>query len=757
MDNKQGVDLKRVLMFYLKHWYVFVCIIAIAVIVSKIYNRYLIPIYNIKTTLLIKDKSTSILLPSGVSSVSNSKIIDNEIEMMKSCLKIEKAIDSLDFMVSYYVKGDIQTSEIYKNSPFIVEYDSNHKQLYDKIVSIKLLDSLSYVLNSESKSHTKLFFESSYPLNQWIEDDEYKFLIKLKPNRKSYQYLNYEFLFKINHKSNLVSEYCEKLRINLKPGTSILIISSNGINRGKEKDFLNALARVYIKDNLDRKDELSNNMINFINDQIEKTRLALNTAETELENFRRENKLMTLKDKVAPILSRVNTLNKNKGDQYLDLKYFKYLEEYIKTHDNFDDLVSPATIGISIPVFSKMLWELQLSYVEKENLMSNASEINPYIKTLDVKIKNQKVILLESISNTIEVSEMKINDFDQRIEKHLLNFDNLPRLERKFIAISRIYKLNSEMYNYFLKKLSEAEILKTQNAADLTLIEKAGGDRRIAASAKSTYAKAIVFALIIPSVFLFLLFLFHSRRISFIEDVAKHTSYPVIGKLYHNYSPSAFYLTSKPYALFAQAVKKIRSQIISQKDEGTVISVTSSNEKEGKTFVSVNMALSYALTGKKVILLDFNFYKPEISRIFNIDPNIGLADLLNPLNDKKNYSDMIYKDKNTNLDLLPSGTYCNSIDTFYHDNRIKDLFDDLKRDYDFIIVDMSSLSASADTYEMREYIDVTLFVIRHKFTLLTSLTETLQYNETSKLLPNLQIVYNDIRTKKSKYFLPMLP
>ncbi len=253
---------------------------------------------------------------------------------------------------------------------------------------------------------------------------------------------------------------------------------------------------VYIQNSLNRKNDISDNRIRFIDNQIEKARQALDNAARELEAFRRRNKLMKLDDKVVPILARVNSLTKNKADQNLNLQYYTYLRDYMKTHNEFDDLVSPATIGLTIPLFSKILGELQQIYLEKEYLIATASKSNPYIKTLETKIAAKKKVLLETISNTIKTSTMKINDFDKRINMHLANFEQLPSLDRQYIEIMRMYTLNSELYNFFLKKRFEAEISKTNNATDLTQIEPAGGSKKIAPNAKSTKTSSLIFAII---------------------------------------------------------------------------------------------------------------------------------------------------------------------------------------------------------------------------------------------------------------------
>ena len=342
VKTQQMIDVGKIMRFYIRKWYLFAMAIILALGVTYFYHLYQTPVYSLNTTLLIEDKTANILLPDGTTSIFNSKAIDNEIALLKSHSQIKMIIDQLDFNVSYFEKGDLQTFEIYKNSPFVVNYDEGQAQPLETPIQLDIVDRDHFTLTAENKTFAG---NITYRFGDSIQAEGYNFCIDLKKALPTKALDQKTYVFIIHSKEKLVNAYRNKLAMKLERGTSLLVISTNGTNVNKEKDFLNKLTEVYIAGNLERKNQISNNTIKFIESQLSQIRQSLDDVESKLENFRKDNNLMKLTDKAVPILSRVNTLNRNKADQLLDLKYYKYLQDYLKTHDNFDDIVAPSTVG----------------------------------------------------------------------------------------------------------------------------------------------------------------------------------------------------------------------------------------------------------------------------------------------------------------------------------------------------------------------------------------------------------------------------
>jgi len=738
-------DIGRLLKYYLRNWYFFIIVLALAIAITFTLHLYQTPVYSLNTTLLIEDKTANILLPDGTTSIFNSKAIDNEIALLKSHSQIKKIIDQLDFNISYFEKGDLKTYEIYKDAPFIVSYSSNHSQPLEIPIELKIVDENHFVLESEN-----LMFDGKrrYEFGKPISGVNYDMVVHRVNEKFSPESIKKTFVFTIHNNDILVSSYRNKLSMKLERGTSLLVISTSGTNIQKEKDFLNKLTEVYIEGNLERKNQISNNTIQFIEKQLAQIRQSLDDVENDLENFRKDNNLMKLTDKAVPILSRVNNLNKSKADHMLDLKYYKYLQEYLLTHEKFEDIVAPSTVGISLPLFSDLLLKLSTLQIEKDGLMANSTNDNPFIKTLETEIFNQKQVLLENITNVIHVAEMKIDDFDNQISDKLSEFEKLPSLERHYLEINRLYKLNSEMYTYMLEKRSEVEIAKATNVPDLVQIDKAGdnGIRRIAPDTKSNYIRSIIFALLIPALLLFLLHI-TDKKISDQEDLISIASRPITSIIPYFSNISGKVVENYPHSDFSISIKKLTASIQTTGDtESKIIAVTSSIFGEGKTIAASNIAMAMALSGKRTLLVNLDFHKKGLHNLFDL-ATLSENNVF-PVNEKDiNLNNWLYKTNISRLDLLlPEPEEMKSQGLLINE-LVKNISNQSQKHYDYLIIDTSPIGLTTEFFDISNQIDGIVYLVRNKITPKRILKDSLHTIDDLKQMKNIFLAYNGKRSK----------
>ncbi len=725
-NRRNGIDLLKILRKYLKKWWVFVITIAIAVVFVKFKDKYEVPIYSLNSRLMV-DKKEPTLLPkeSTGGSVMVSDPVENQLALFESNSQIEKIINTLDFEVSYYAVGKLRTVEIYRNSPFIVSYDPNHNQPWNKEIHIKFITRDQFEIFTDPPIET---INGSYKTGDSIKGSNYSFVVYWKEYVKNAEFTGNEYMFTINSINSLVYSYRWKLDISYDRNSSIITVSSTGRNVHKESMFLNALVEEFIRINLKLKNQTINSTIDFIDSQLDQIKGSLEYTEKRLETFRKSNDLMTLQDKAAPILERLNKLNKNKADQLMDLRYYEYLRDYLLTHDNLDDIVAPSTIGITMPLFTGMLVKLSYNYIEKEDLLSSSTPDNPVVINLETTIANQKRVLLENISNVIHITEMKIDDFDRQIEEKLKDYSKLPELESEYLDIQRYYTLDNSMYNFLLEKRAEAEIQRSSHLPDFIILDKASPHAawKISPNTKSNYTRAVILAILIPGVILFLLFIF-DKKICNINELLNYTTLPFAGKIPHNKKKSQFLVRDNPRSFFAQAFRLLRANLPHNKKRQTIL-VTSSVNDEGKSFISLNLAYSYAQTGKKVLLADFDFQHPSLSKLFNDQNETGL----------------IHTEYN-NLDILLPGVTSTSADEILQSEDFEELIKKLKKSYNYIIFDSSPLGLMADSLYLAKFADASVFVVRHLHTPVPVMDSLLQNMLEKDKLPNPFLVYNDVR------------
>jgi len=746
-----GLDIKRVLLKYLKNWYLFAIAIVIAYLYANDKNKYLVPRYSLKTTVLIEDKSNSSVLQErgAISSAPlylSSKLVDNQIALLKSFAQIKRIIQSLDFEVSFYEKGKYIYTEIYKESPFVVEFDKIHNQVRYKRIMVKFLSSDEFQLWSEDVSKFKT--PKNFTVGDSVMSKDYSFLIRVKNGIDPEDFIGKEYAFEIKDINGLTGHYMNVTNVYIERNTSMLVISSSGENKQKEKDYLNQLTIEFLLSNLEKKNQILTNTINFIEQQLIKFGNELDEIEGIREDFRKTNQFMLLEEKIGTLVKNMNDETKDGKNLRIDLEYYRYLKKYVEEREDFNDLVMPSSMGVNLPMFNALVGKLSIAILERDNLLGNSNRNNPYIQILDRDIALMKSQLVESMRSTIETTEKKLEETDRRLFDLHEDFMTLPRLEREFIAIERRYKIINSLYDFLLRRKAEVEIQRAANTPDHEIVDYAGdtGVTNLTPKPKSAIINAMIWAILLPSVFLFLL-VFLNNRIMAVEDVEVITDVPIAGSVAKSLNRRMDGVLRSPNSYFTELLRIIRIKIDIKPDlNQKVVAVTSAAQAEGKSFIAANLASVYALTGKKTLLLGFDLRHPDLAEEFNLDPNRGITSYL--INDIP-VDQVIQHTFTRNLDILLAGPVPPNPDELIESEKTRKMFEELRERYFYIVMDTPSIGLFGDAFLLNKYSDATVFIVRHNFTEKKQLKSTIEDAKNNNL-KKLFIVYNDanIRIKE---------
>lgn len=743
----KGIDFVRVLRKYVNNWWIFAIIILVAVFYARDKNKYIEPKYSMNTSILIEDKSNkSVLEERGTISANpmflQSKLIENQIAFLKSFKQIKKIVGRLNILVTYYKKEKYIWKEIYSDSPFEVEFDNEHQQPRYKKLSVKFED--NGVVEIASDDYPAFKTAQKFTVGQMIESDNYKFRIIYKEGKSYKDAQGKTFGFLINDINGLTSQYRGKTNVYIQKNTSILIIGTSGQNKKKEIDYLNMLTKVFLETNLESKNKILSNTISFISSQLIEIGIDLEKVEQNLEDFRMKNNFMQLSHKAQALLNRMNSQTKSRSNMLLDLKYYNYLYDYIESHEGFDDVIMPSTVGLSLPLFSDLVLKLSTVVLEKEDLMANSSRVNPYILSLEEQILNMKMALKENMSSIIATTEIKIEDINDRLVVSTSEFNKLPNIEREYLEIQRKYKVFNTLYDFLLRRKSEVEIQRAANLPDYEVVDSAGsvGISNVSKSPKSNYINALIWAILLPGGFLFLL-VFLNDRIMGEEDITNYTDYPIIGGVQKINSN----IHAEPSSFFAEQLRMIRIKMELDPAKGEkVVLVTSSTLEEGKSFISENLALVFAMTGKKTLLLGFDLRRPKLHSTFNIESNKGITDYL--INDLE-LSNFIQPTFTKNLDVLLSGPIPPNPDELIESAKTKDMFALLKKQYDYIVIDSPPIGLVGDAYLLSRFANRILFIIKHNYSKKKVVANTL-YEVSNNHLNNIFLIYNELKGKENE-------
>ena len=765
----EPIDLKEIFFKILNYWVYILVTVSIFLVVAFVINRYSTRLYKSEMTMLIEDESSS----SGPSAVmermgySNPRLnFFNEKLILESFSQIERTIKKLDFEVSYYTKGNIKSSEVYKPSNFNVEYDTLHPQIVGTLFDVKLLDNKKIYVELETTDNRvpkiynlKLqeridsieydFVSKEYTVGEWIVGNSFKFKVNINKTEISDEYDRIEgFEFIFNTDESLANRYYRYVKVApSEEESSGMNLSTIGPNGSKDIVLLNAFADTYIQYGLDLKNAISDNTIEFIDQQVIGIQDSLNYAEDLLQRFRSDNKVIDLGSKGSKLLDNMIEIENELSKEKFKLEYYNSIRRYLDRGESLSSVSIPSAIGIEDPVMNKMILDLTTLYAQRNQLESIVSESNPQIISVNSQINQTRNVLKENLRNIIANVKLLVRDYESRLKVIEGKVQDLPKTERSYLKIERKFKLSEGLYTFLMQKRAEAGIAKASNIADNKVIDYAKTSR-VALKPKTSlaYAIAVLLGLIIP-IGIILLKDYLNNRILTRKQLEKVTSIPILGVIGHSDIKSNLVVYEKPKTPVAESFRAIRADLQfllkdKKADEAKVILLTSSIGGEGKTFTSLNLSTVLANGGKKVVLLGVDMRKPKIFNDFNLKNDIGLSNYLIGQASKKQILQQTFID---NLSIIPSGSVPPNPSELLLGNQFEDLINELKNEFEYILLDTPPVGLVADALQITHLSDVNLFLVRQNYTE-EGVLEFVENKYENSTFKNVNIIFNDFTT-----------
>jgi capsular exopolysaccharide synthesis family protein len=735
-QKKEEIDIKQVFYVALNHWYLFLIFVVVAMAICFVYNRYAPKVYQTSGTVLIKEKNNEID-PTAIMTTRNfggAQNIDNEIAIMTSYTLIERVVKKMGIEVTYMDKGRIAGHEMYKNSPFYVEFERSVPQAVGLTYEIAFLDNDDISLHAigqglnkydfilcqqtEYDPNAKIDVSGEYKQGEWIDNGYNRIRItkteQFNPNAVGDQ----KMFFWLNSYSSLVGQMSSFSVGPLTKQASVASVSMKGTNKLKIVDFVNLLMNEYVNRGLEKKNLVSENTIAFIDDELSGIQESLSQAETDLKDFRQENDLMNFDLQTNQVYTNLQALERERAEAVVNLKIYQRLKDYIGVQiEDPENLAAPSTMGINDPLLNQLTRELVNLSQSKATQLLTQTEQHPQIVKLNEQIVTTKKALLENVNNLVNNAQMSLNEIERRIGSLEVKSRQLPGKQQQLINIQRNRDFTDETYKYLMRRRAEAQILKASNTPDNEILDEARLERTriIAPRTMMNYLVAIIIGLLIPALFLFLKNFFNVT-ISDRKDVEKLTNFPVIGMVAQSNSKDPLLVVNNPKSPIAESFRSIRTNVefITQSKLPCTVMVTGDTQSIGKTFNSINIASIYALYGKKTVLLGFDLRKPRLFPEFGISNNTGLSSFLS---NKESLDNIIQSSgKIQTLDIIPSGPIPPNPAELIASVKCDELFAELKKRYDYIIIDTPPIALVTDSLLLMRHSDANLFIVRQGVT-----------------------------------------
>ena len=761
-SEESSFDIKTIFTLVVLNWKWFLLSMFIAVCGALIYLRYKAPVYQLSAKMLIKDENNNrrnsnqmLANMQDLGFISNSAGIDNEIEILQSRILALDAVKTLKLYVEYRIEGKIRKALIYKTNPINADLDEEHLALLDKTkpyffgMKITKEGDTYHVVGDEGE------FEGQFKAMPAVLETPYGTVTFTKNG--NFEMGTAPLLITISSPKAVASGYAKALSVSpTSKLTSIAQLVLRDQSADRAYDYLQQLAVSYnLQANAD-KNEIALKTEEFINSRIEKINAELGSTESELQEYKQTHNLTELKIDATQTMTQVTQFSAKLAEANTQIQLLDYLREYIEDSNNRYQVI-PSNVGLIDPISSSLIAEFNRTVQDRNRLMASASELSPQVQSLTHTLDNLQNSIRQALNQARRSADIQRQGIQRQYEVYQNRVANTPEQERILTQIGRQQEVKSGLYLMLLQKREENSISLAATADKGRLIDEPAFHGKVSPRGSIIMLVAIFLGFAIPLLVVYLLQLMR-YKIEGHEDVVKMTNLPIVADVAianeAAKSAAGIVVHENENNQTDEIFRAMRTNIqFMLKGDEKVIMFTSSTSGEGKTFNAANLAVSFALLGKKVILLGLDIRKPALGRLFSIsDRQIGITNLLT----KESVSENDLRNQirpsgvNKNLDLLMAGPIPPNPTELLARENLKQIIDMLRQMYDYVILDTAPIGLVTDTMQIGKFADVTAFVCRADYTPKSSFGLVNQM-AAEKKLPNVCIVINGVDMSKKKY------
>jgi tyrosine-protein kinase Etk/Wzc len=743
VEESQENNLKDILIKYFYNWKWFVLSIIVSMVAGYYYFRAQTPMYEVSATILIKDDKKGDL--SEISAFTDLEIfkknnnIDNEIEILKSRSLMIRMVEQLKLNVTYFLKERPRESEVFSTSPLHLEYattDPGNAEVWGEWVIIPRSAGRFKVLTAEGEEKGEFDFGSPMPVDFGT--------VTITPTSHfNNWYFGKEIIIRLSPIVVAADIYRNAVQVNpAGKNSSVLVLTLRAPLIDKASAVLNNLIEQHNADAIADKNVVSKNTADFINERIKFITSELSDVEGEAEEFKTRHKLVDVESEAKLFLESGSASELSIVEAGTQLKLAEYMYDDLARRSNPSDLI-PSNLGLQDPAIGAMIADYNKLVLERNRILKNSSEKNPVIESLNAQLAGLRSSLKESLENLKAALAIKMKELSRQEGGINSKIAAVPKYEREYRIIQRQQQIKEALYLYLLQKREETNIALAVTVANAKVIDKAyssGG--KVAPQKQVIYLAAFLIGLLLPVVVLFVLELMNTKVHSK-KDIDR-VNIPFLGDIPLSSFKERLVVTANNRSNIAEAFRLLRTNLefitASKNGMSKTVFVTSTIGKEGKSFIALNLAASFALSGKKVLLVGTDLRAPKILAYLNLPEKTGLTNYLS--NGDIKLEEIIFPAPGfTDFDILPSGPIPpNPAELLMHP-RIKELFDTITGKYDYVIVDTAPVGLVADTLLLSNYADCTVFVARANYLdkRLLRIAESLNKD---KRLPNMAVLIN---------------
>lgn len=751
MENNQNneIDVRKIVRIVLDYWWWFAIGVTFFVTLGMLYYLRKAPNWTTDAAVMLRQREgVSSMEAFSMLGLTGNQAAEDEVVVFASRGLLYQAIDALDLWDSPAHKDGWRWVGEFRNPALKIDYIAltEKAEMQPFVVTVKRTRSGYKVKTKMGMFHrsTTKVEDLSQPIETGVGT------LRIHANRE----LSRDTTYRVAHsrKELVVAGYRKAIKISQhKKESNVILLSTVSPVPERDKALLHQIIEQYNLNSVVDKNMIASNTASFIEERLNIISKELSDAEEAVSDYKAKNNIADLGAQAQLFLEASSAEQRAIVEMETQMTLLDYVDEFLHDETKNSSLI-PSNLGITNGALASGISEYNSLLLHRMRILRTATEDNPVVEQLDMQLDVIRQNIIATIGSVRESMQIRMNSLQAQDTKYNRQIKNAPEQQRDYVRVVRQQQIKERLYVYLYQKREENALMLAATSMPAKILDMPQRDVR----SKSPKLLKLLFiccvlGLMFPAGALYLYILFNDT-IDDVKDFERRIKAPLLGQLVQNSRGKHIAIREGESTVSAELFRQIRTNlrfVLPADKKSPVILVTSCINGDGKSYVSSNTALSLAILGKKVVLVGLDIRKPMIAAYFGLnqkghltdylaEPEITLDDIIVPSGEHKN------------LDLIPCGTIPPNPAELLQTERVDELFAELRKRYDYIIVDTAPVALVSDTYLLDRVADMTLFVCRYKYTP-GEMVDYINNIVDQKRMHNIACVLNGVKNMRAGY------
>ena len=715
-NNNNEIDLRKVVRVVWEHWWWFAVGVAVCLLLGTAYYLRKTPKWTTDASIMLRSKDGigSQMEAFSMLGLTGNQAAEDEVVVLSSRGLLYQSIDALNLWEDCSKSNGLRWQGEFRNPALSIDYIELNKDAQTKpfVVKVKPLKNgyrVKVKMGFWHRSSCRVA-DLSQPIKTTAGT------LRIHANRP----LSQDTTYRVGHarRELVVESYREKINVaQHKKESNVITLTTTSTVPERDKVLLSQIIEQYNLNAVVDKNMIATNTASFIDERLNIITAELNEAENAVSDYKKQNKIADIRTQSSLFLQASSIEQRAMAEVETQLSLVDYVDEFLRDDTKRNNLI-PANIGITDEALTASISEYNAIVLQRMRILRTATEDNPVIEQMDSQLATIRQNIIETIGSVRESLRIRKQSLQAQDNKYNRQIKDAPEQEREYVRVVRQQQIKEQLYLYLYEKREENALMLAATAMPAKVLDVPQRDLKSQnPKLRNLLFLCILLGLGIPAGLLYLYVLFNDR-IDDPKEFERRIKAPLLGKIVENSRGAHIAIHEGESTVSAELFRLIRTNlryILPADVKAPVVLVTSCINGDGKSYVSSNTALSLAILGKKVALVGLDIRKPMLADYFRLstrghltdylaEPTVQLDDIIVPSGEHKN------------LDIIPCGTIPPNPSELLQTARLEELFAELRKRYDYIIVDTAPVAMVSDTYLLDRIADMTIFVCRYKYT-----------------------------------------